>query len=170
MAINKKNNLIIGRRKGKISSLIERDNEVVGYHWGKKTKYEISIEHKKINQEINNSVLINSMRLNAEWEKEQKKLTQKSNQAKVSTKRKTNLEKSIPWRLLTNLFPLILLVLEPNFVGVNFMIIWNTINESVWAFGYLVNWSGLYFFKSQSKWISEFIWERRQFKGNNAYW
>ena len=113
----------------------------IGYHWGKKTKHEISIEHKKINQEINNSVLINSMGLNAEWEKKQRKLTQKSNQAKVSTKRKTNLEKSIPWRLLINLFPLTLLVLEPNFIGANFMIIWNTINESVWAFGYLVNWS-----------------------------
>ena len=113
----------------------------IGYHWGKKAKHEISIEHKKINQEINNSVLIDSMGLSAEWEKEQQKLTQKSNQTKISTKRKTNLEKSIPWRLLINLFPLILLILEPDFIGNNFMITWNTINESVWAFGYLVNWS-----------------------------
>jgi len=93
------------------------------YHSGRSTKLKISHEHKKINQEINNSVLINSMGLSTEWEKKQQDLTQRSQEAQIVTKQKTGLEKDIPWNLLINLFPFGLLLLETNFIGANFAII-----------------------------------------------
>ena len=198
------------KQKAKISSLVERDNGVVGYHWvnfwknlyqgsvsfgllfysyfyrkrsisqapqqgineqisnrvlfftifwlvlmvgviwlfykisyrsGKKTKQKISLEHKEINQEINNSVLINSMGLRTGWEKKQQGLTQQSQQTRISTAKRIGLEKDINWKLLINLLPFGLLILEPNFIGASFGTIWDSLNNCVWAFGYLVNWS-----------------------------
>lgn len=76
-------------------------------------------------------MLINSMGLRTEWEKKQQDLTQKSQQAKVSTAKKIGLEKGISWKLLINLFPLGLLILEPNFIGANFATIWDTLNSCV---------------------------------------
>ena len=113
----------------------------VGYRSGKTTKKIISVEHKKINQEINHSVLISSMGLSTKWEKKQQNLTWHSQQAKISTKKRIGMEKDIAWKLLINIFPFGLLILEPNFIGASCATIWNTLNSCVWAFGYLGNWS-----------------------------
>ena len=103
----------------------------MGYRSGKTTKKIISVEHKKINQEINHSVLISSMGLSTEWEKKQQNLTQRSQQAKISTKKRVGMEKDIAWKLLINIFPFGLLILEPNFIGASCATIWNTLNSCV---------------------------------------
>ena len=103
----------------------------MSYRSGKTTKKIISVEHKKINQEINHSVLINSMGRGAEWEKTQQNLTQYSRQARFLTKKGIGMEKDIVWNLLINLFPFGLLILEPNFIGASCATIWNTLNSCV---------------------------------------
>ncbi|CAI2162028.1 2937_t:CDS:2 [Funneliformis geosporum] len=115
------------KRKKEISSLVERDNETISCHWQqgeeknlirKRNKETVAREHVFINREIDNMVLVNSMGLRTDYEKEQQTLTEKSNLAKISTKKIVNLELTIPWRLLVNLFPFILLILEPRRVGI----------------------------------------------------
>nr|CAG8443296.1 13407_t:CDS:2 [Entrophospora candida] len=69
------------------------------------------------------------MGLGTEWGKNQQYLTQKSQQAKVSAAKRIGLEKDVSWKLLINLLPFGLLILEPDFIGASFAIIWDTLNN-----------------------------------------
>ena len=107
----------------------------------KRSKKAISEEREIINQEVNHSVLISSMGLEEDYIKKQQISTSYSARQKVLVKKWVGLEIEVPWKLLVYLFPLILLIIEPSFVGAKLAIIWNILAESAHKFGYLANWS-----------------------------
>lgn len=117
-------------------------NRLIFQH-GKLSKEKVDKEYELINKEINNSVLIDGMGLNSIYEQKQLILTRKAKRKKISYKKTLLLGKSIPFNLLINLFPslLLLLILDKNFIGINFAITWNVLNNCVMQLGYLWNYS-----------------------------
>lgn len=109
------------------------------YTYGKISKEEATNEYGLINKEINNSILIDGMGLNSHYENAQQNLTSEAAKKETFYRSITWLGKIIPWNLLINFFPFLLLIFDQNFIGVNLAIIWNALNSCVWAFGYLWN-------------------------------
>ncbi|KLL02592.1 MAG: ABC transporter ATP-binding protein [Mycoplasmataceae bacterium RC_NB112A] len=107
----------------------------------RKSKQAISQEREIINQEVSHSILISSMGLEEDYKKQQLISTSQSARAKVLVKKLVGLEMEFPWKLLLYLFPFILLIIEPSFIGVNLALVWNSLSESAHNFGYLANWS-----------------------------
>ncbi|RHZ35384.1 ATP-binding cassette domain-containing protein [endosymbiont GvMRE of Glomus versiforme] len=115
----------------------------LGSQYGKLSKEKVDKEYELINKEINNSVLIDGMGLKSKYEKEQLILTRRTKRSKFFYKKILVLSKSVPWELLINLFPLLLLflILDENFIGANLLITWNILNNCALQFGYLWNYS-----------------------------
>ena len=67
------------------------------------------------------------------------KNSQDSNDKKIFFKKILLLGKATPINLLINLFPslLLMLILDKNFIGINFAIIWSVLNNCVMQLGYL---------------------------------
>ena len=93
------------------------------FRFKKKAKKVISVEREIINQEVNHLILISSMGLEDEHIEKQRISTSQSARSKVLVKKLVGLEITLPWKLLTYLFPFGLLIIEPNFIGVNLFII-----------------------------------------------
>lgn len=113
----------------------------VNFRVKKKSKKFISWEREIINQEVNHSILISSMGLEDKYIEKQRISTSQSAHQKVLVKKLMGLEIEVPWKLLVYLFPFILLIIEPNFIGTNFFIIWDTLTNCTHKFGYLRNWT-----------------------------
>ncbi|KLL02822.1 MAG: ABC transporter family protein [Mycoplasmataceae bacterium RV_VA103A] len=111
------------------------------FRLGKLSKQITTREYGLINKEINNAFLVESMGLNLQLEQEQQILTRQSRQKKTKFKSRMIAGKIIPWTLLVNLFPFGLLILNKNFIGEKFSTLWRILNNCVWQFGYLWNYS-----------------------------
>ncbi|CAI2195888.1 6457_t:CDS:2, partial [Funneliformis geosporum] len=97
------------KRKGEANHLVTNESEQIVK---RKSKKAISQEREIINQEVNHSVLINSMGLEDEYIKKQRISTSYSARRKFSVKTMVGLEMAAIWKLLVYLFPLGLLIIE----------------------------------------------------------
>ena len=109
------------------------------FGYGKLSKEKTTTEYGLINKEINNSILIDGTGANFRYENLQQNLTRKAAEKESFYRSRVWLGKIIPWNFLVNFFPFLLLIFDKKFIGINLAIIWNALNDCVWAFGYLWN-------------------------------
>ncbi|WP_216361618.1 ATP-binding cassette domain-containing protein [endosymbiont GvMRE of Glomus versiforme] len=127
----------------------------LSFRHGKISKKEVSKEYGLINKEINNSVLIESSGLNSQYEKDQQILTKKSQKKKVYFSGISLGGTVIPWKLIINLFPFLLLAVNKDFfIGGGMSAIWMLLNNLVYQLGYLWNYGD---YKSSSSRINAFL-------------
>jgi len=95
----------------------------INFRYGKLSKEETTKEYGLINREINSSILVDSCGLNMRYENAQQDLMKRSESKKSFYRSMSRLGKIIPWHLLVNFFPFLLLVFDKDFIGINLFII-----------------------------------------------
>jgi hypothetical protein len=93
----------------------------ISFYYRNIAKKNISKERSFINEGIEKAITIDGMVFVEKHQKEYKELSEISKRTTYLSNYFLFLGKTIPWQLLTNLFPFFLLIINPVFIGINFI-------------------------------------------------